>query len=99
MGRRLISDDKIMDKIDMILTNVTSDTEIQKKIYVVGTLLGSAIAQGTGFKGAGGKFKLQDIVGMGIQGFIQKMMGGAMGQQQEGTEMQVIPPENKRKGW
>jgi hypothetical protein len=71
----MFSDEKIMDKVSMVLEEVVNNAEMQKQVYSLGVLLGSGIAQGTGIK-AGGKFKLQDLIMQGAGMFLQKFMGG-----------------------
>lgn len=72
MMKYALSDEKIMDKLDMILGNLVNDVEMQKKIYLLGTLLGSGIAKGSGIQGSG-KFKLEDILAQGASQFIGNM--------------------------
>lgn len=74
MGKYLVSDDKIMGKIEMILGNMVNDVEMQKKVYLLGTLLGSGIAKGSGLQPGGGKFKLEDIIAQGASAFIGNML-------------------------
>lgn len=71
--KRMISDEKIMDKIDLILSNMVNDVEMQKKVYLLGTLLGSGIAKGSGIAGSGGKIKLEDVIAQGAAQFIGGM--------------------------
>ena len=68
----MVSDEKIMDKIDLILSNMVNDVEMQKKVYLLGTLLGSGIAKGSGIQGSG-KFKLEDVIAQGASAFIGNM--------------------------
>lgn len=88
MGKHMLSDEKIMEKLDMVVTEVLNDVEFQKKVYTLGGLLGAGIMQGTGMK-SGGKFKLNDIIAQGIQAFISRMFPQQQ-QQQEQTEQ--TPP-------
>ena len=72
LGKFLISDDKIMEKLEMILNNLVNDVEMQKEVYLLGTLLGSGIAKGSGLQGSG-KFKLEDVIAQGASAFIGNM--------------------------
>ena len=73
MGKYLVSDERIMSKLEMILNNLVNDVEMQKKVYLLGTLLGSGIAKGSGIQGSGGKFKLEDVIAQGASAFIGQM--------------------------
>ena len=76
IAKTLTKPEKLMDTFDYFLNELTQNVEMQKKVYVLGILLGQGIASGAGLKGKGGKFKLDDIVGQGIGMFIEKMLGG-----------------------
>lgn len=82
ISKYALSDEKIMDKLDMILTNVVDDVEFQKKIYSLGALLGSGIARGTGLQ-PGGKLKIGDIIAQAAQGFIGNMFGAGQNRQEQ----------------
>ena len=60
--KRTISDDAILDKIDFITDEIMKNEDLEKKVYSIGALLGSGIAQGTGLQKKGGKFGIQDLV-------------------------------------
>lgn len=97
MAKRFTSDENIMNKLEMILTNVTQDEKLQRSIYSVGILLGNGIATGTGLKG-GGKMKFTDLIFQGIGQFLQGKMGSGQNQQ----EMNPLEEPNaiiKRKQW
>ncbi len=72
VSKYTLSDAKIMDKIDLVLSNMVNDVEMQKKVYLLGTLLGSGIAKGSGIQGSG-KFKLEDVITQGASAFIGNM--------------------------
>ena len=98
MAKRFGSDENIMNKLEMILQNVSSDEGLQKQIYSVGVLFGSGIAKGTGIQG-GGKFKFTDIIGQGIAGWVQGMMGGKAQQQTEQNMNPALTTELGKKKW
>lgn len=61
--------DRILEYVDVVLDGVTQDTEIQKKLYLVGVLVGNGIKSGVGLTKGRGKFGMEDLVGMGLQHF------------------------------
>jgi len=73
--KKNVSDDAIIDKVDMLLTEISTNPEMQKKVYTLGILLGNGIKNGVGIAGKGGKFKFEDIIGQGIGILFQNMMG------------------------
>jgi hypothetical protein len=63
--------------IDNMLEKATQDAETQKRIYVLGALLGQGIKSGIGLQKTSGKFKMEDIISMAVGQFLQ---GGKLGQ-------------------
>ena len=82
--KKTISDEAILDKIDLITDEIMKNDELQKKVYAIGALLGSGIAQGTGLQKKGGKFGLQELI-MQIAGqwLAGKGVGTTTGQEQK----------------
>jgi hypothetical protein len=85
MAKFMLSDEKIMNKLDMILGNVVNDVEMQKKVYLLGTLLGSGIAKGSGIQVGSGKFKLEDVIAQGASQFIGNMFRQPIQKQEQGA--------------
>lgn len=79
MAKRMLSDDKIMDKIDLVLTEVSQSEELQRKIYMVGGILGKGLRDGVGIdrlipkgsKKGGIEGLIMDLIG----GFVKNKMG------------------------
>ena len=82
MLKNTLKSNAVMDLTEDILVNfldkVQSDAEIQKRIYILGGILGQGIKSGVGLSGKTGKFKFEDLVGSLIGGFLQnnKLFGG-----------------------
>jgi hypothetical protein len=93
LGKRMISDDAIMNKLAMILENVTKDEGLQKHVYSIGVLLGSGIAKGTGIQG-GGKFKFTDIIGQGIAAWFGGKLSPGAPAEQKSVDGLNPPPES-----
>jgi hypothetical protein len=89
----MISDDAIMNKLAMILENVTKDEGLQKHVYSIGVLLGSGIAKGTGIQG-GGKFKFTDIIGQGIAAWFGGKLSPGAPAEQKSVDGLNPPPES-----
>lgn len=69
---------------------------MQKKVYVLGALLGNGIRQGVGINAKGGKLKIMDIVTQGISGFIQQFFDKNQNNQAEENPVnQNQPPANQ----
>jgi hypothetical protein len=87
--RHMTSNDKILDRIEDLSPEITKlliemlhNTDNQKIIYSVGTLIGQGARVGAGFGGKPGKFNLEGIIGQ----FIGKIIGGNGEQQQQQPE-------------
>jgi hypothetical protein len=66
-----------MDIVEEILEEVTQNTEMQKKIYFLGGILGNGLKAGIGLNKIGGKFKWEDMAGQLLGGWLQKtFLGG-----------------------
>jgi len=68
--------DKLLEYSDIILDGITQDTEMQKKVYLLGVLLGNGIKTGIGLKGGSGKFKMTDLLGMALPKIFPQLFGG-----------------------
>lgn len=56
------------DLIDFIV----SDVEMQKKVFLLGAILGNGIKSGIGLNPRKGKFRFEDLIGMALQQFFLK---------------------------
>jgi len=92
IAKKMFNNGKILELVDVLTTEVMTNTELQKRIYSIGTLLGQGIAQGTGLKSSGGKLKFQDIIMQGASMFLQNF-GKTQGQTTTATETGVNVPD------
>lgn len=67
--------DNFADLLDIVVT----DTEMQKKVYVLGVLLGNGIKAGVGLAKKGGKFSLDGLISDGIGQLFEKGLGSLFG--------------------
>lgn len=86
--KRSLSTDKIIEKFDELLSEISSNTDMQKKLYVVGGVLGQGIKAGIGLQGkASGKFGMNDIIGALLARFLGgNLLSGGNGQQPQQTQ-------------
>jgi hypothetical protein len=80
IAKRMMSTDNLIGKLDEILGEIVQNTEMQKKIYYVGGILGSGVRQGIGIGKGGGKTSMIDIGMKLLEGFLGKK--GDSGEQQ-----------------
>jgi hypothetical protein len=91
----MLSDEKILDKLDMILDEYTHDENSMRKIYMVGGILGKGLRDGMGIDRMLPKKK-----GVGLEGLIFDLLGNVIGkrfgvQQEEQPQQEVISPEKQ----
>lgn len=82
-SRRLVNSDFFMDILDDLFDEAMNNENFQKRIYVIGALLGNGIKQGIGLTPSRGKMKFQDILTQAIAGMILPKITGAI----EGTKL------------
>ena len=73
--KRFVNNDKIIEIFDDLTDEMVNNEEFQKKIFVIGALLGNGIKSGLGLNPRRGKFKFEDLISMAIASFFQKSMG------------------------
>lgn len=73
--KKMLKPEIILDFSDVVLDEITHNIDYQKKIYILGGLLGQGIKSGIGLPKKGGKFKIEDIIGQLIGGFVENMAG------------------------
>jgi|SRR3972149_735720 len=69
--------DFYLDLMDDILDYAAKDEESLKKVWTIGSVLGNGLKTGLGVDKIvqkNGKFKMDDIIGLGIQYFMGKIM-------------------------
>ena len=62
---------KIQEIVYESVSEVAENEDLQKKVYVIGALLGNGIKHGIGMNVKGGKFKISDIVSEGVGAFMR----------------------------
>lgn len=65
-------DDILLDKLNLVLTEIRENPELQQKVYSVGLLLGAGIKQGVGFGKPSGKGGFEQLL---VQGLAQLFLG------------------------
>lgn len=80
IGKKLTSTNRILDISDVLIDEITQNAEMQKKLYLVGVLIGNGIKAGVGLSKGRGKFKLEDLIGNAIG---QMFFKGGQGQEQQ----------------
>jgi len=68
--KKMTNIDRILDISDTLLNELTQNVEMQKKVYILGVLLGNGVKSGIGLSKGKGKFKLDDLIGMAISHFL-----------------------------
>jgi hypothetical protein len=96
MGKRLLSDDKILDKLDMILEEYSTNEDSLKKLYTIGGILGKGLRDGVGIDRLIPKKK------GGLEGFLMDLAGSFIrdkigGQPQENNRIINVTPEEQRR--
>ena len=83
--KKLTNVEYILEISDVLLDEITQNIDMQKKVYSVGVLFGNGIKTGVGLTKGKGKFKLDDIVAMGVSHFLGKIIGGQKGSEPSST--------------
>jgi hypothetical protein len=83
VAKRMLNTDKILEIFDEILTEIKDDTEMQKKVFAVGILLGQGIKTGVGLNPKSGKFKFEDLLTQGAAMFLQQYLNKSQQQPSE----------------
>jgi len=71
---------KPLEIAEDLMDFIISDTEMQKKIYLLGALLGNGIKSGIGLNPKRGKFRFEDLIGMALSQFLAKKQGEVSGE-------------------
>lgn len=70
--KKTVNINYILEVSDVLLDELTQNTEMQKKMYLLGVLLGNGIKTGIGLTKGRGKFKMEDLIGMGMEYFFNR---------------------------
>lgn len=81
----------ILDFSEILMNEVMNNVEYQKRIYIIGGLLGQGIRQGIGLARGRGKFKIEDAIGALLQGFISKYLPQTEETQPQAPAIPEIP--------
>lgn len=73
----------IASTMEQIVQEIQDNPKLQKGLYVAGALLGQGIRRGIGFKGKGGKFKLEDLAMPIVEKIFGKFLGVESGSQEQ----------------
>jgi hypothetical protein len=58
-----MSDDVILDKIELIVDEISQNKELKIKFYEIGSVIGAGVANGTGFQQKkGGKGGIEGVI-------------------------------------
>lgn len=77
-----------LDIFEDFIYDIADNEDLQKKVYLIGGLLGSGVRQGVGIGKKGGKLSLENLVMQFIQGYIAPKVLG----QVPGGPGQTAPP-------
>lgn len=91
IGKKLTSTNRILEISDVLIDEITQNSEMQKKLYLIGVLIGNGVKAGVGLPKGKGKFKLDDLIGNAIA---QMFLGN---KSQEQTQMNKIDFGNLNK--
>ena len=72
MVNRLRNKGVFLDIFEDFIDDMVQNEDMQKKIYLLGGIVGSGIRQGVGLTRGKGKMKLEDILMQLVSGYIQK---------------------------
>ena len=76
-SKHLVNSHFFMQILDDLFDEAMNNEVFQKRIYVIGALLGNGIKQGVGLSPSRGKMKFQDIITQAIAGMILPKITGA----------------------
>jgi hypothetical protein len=93
IGKRMLSDDKILEKVDLLLDEMTTNEDMLRKIYTIAGVAGKGLRDGVGID------KLIPKRKGGLEGILLDLVGNFLGQRfgvaQDGQE--VIPPNQQQR--
>jgi len=90
IAKKMTSSDRILGITYDVLDEVTDNVEFQKKVYSVGLLVGNGIKTGVGLTKGRGKFKMDDLIGMGMEYFFGRGKQGQPQTQNQGPRENLL---------
>lgn len=97
LAKRAFSHEKILDisqkVIDETLDRMVNVPELQKRVYMLGVLVGNGVKSGIGIGTKRGKFKFEDLLAEGASILLQTVLPKAVQQKQEA---EVVIPAHMR---
>lgn len=91
MVKKTLKVEKFAEIAEILISDSLSDAEFQKVVKEIGVMFGQGLAQSVGVGGKGGKFKLEDIIGL----VVMRYLGGGMPQILGNVEAPPSsPPQN-----
>jgi len=69
--RKFQNSDVFIEIFEDFVADLSENPDMQRKVYVIGGILGSGIRQGIGITKGKGKLKLEDIIMQFVSGYIQ----------------------------
>lgn len=92
--KRSMRPERIYGLLEDVTDMVREDTAMQQKIYGIAGLAGQGFIAGSGLKGImpskGGKFRMEDLIGMGAQAIFGKVFNrGEQPQQEQLSDGQI----------
>jgi hypothetical protein len=94
IAKRMMSDEKIIEKVETLLSEVAQNPEMQKNLYLIGGLLGKGVRDGTGINALVQKKK------GGLEGILLDLVGNFIGNRfiKQAPE-QEQQPQLENKSW
>lgn len=86
--KKFKNDLDITEYLDDLLVEISDNTDMQKRLYLIGGLVGQGIKSGVGLNVKGGKMKMDDIATQLLGGFANMLMQG-MAQKQAQNQPQT----------
>jgi len=74
--KKFINNERIIEIFEELTDEMMQNEGLQKKIFVLGALIGNGIKSGLGVTPRRGKFKFEDLIGFAIAQFFNKSMSG-----------------------
>lgn len=74
IAKSMLNTNKIIEIVEDLLDETSTNDQFKAKIFAIGALLGSGIASGTGLQAKGGKFRWQDMAAQIIGQYAQKFL-------------------------
>lgn len=73
--RSMFSAENMDTMLENATESITTNENVQKRLYYTGAVLGNGFKQGFGIMGKGGKFKWEDFAAQVLPGILGKVFG------------------------